>query len=123
MSPPSNSYQTGKEAEQIALTYLRQHGLVEIERNFNTRYGEIDLVMLDDRTTVFVEVRARKHTNYMAAVESIDKKKVQKIILASRIFLQKSKSNTDLYRFDVVTLSGSMRSPRINWIKNAFSHE
>ncbi|MEX2353060.1 MAG: YraN family protein [Gammaproteobacteria bacterium] len=123
MTQPLNSHQTGKQAEAKALVYLRQQGLIEIERNFHTRYGEIDLIMLDNTTTVFVEVRSRKHTGYMNVIETIDAKKVKRIILASRIYLQARGENTELYRFDVVTLSGTLHSPEINWIKNAFSHE
>lgn len=94
-----------------------------MERNFHTRYGEIDLVMLDNATTVFVEVRSRKHNGYMDVIETIDAKKVKRIILASRIYLQARGENTESYRFDVVTLSGSLHSPEISWIRNAFSHE
>jgi Holliday junction resolvase-like predicted endonuclease len=46
--------------ELRACTELERAGLKLLARNYTTRYGELDLVMSDDDTVVFVEVRCRK---------------------------------------------------------------
>jgi len=66
----------GAEAEQIALEYLVEKGLVLLTRNFSTRRGEIDLVMNDGDHLVFVEVRFRQSSTFGSAEESITKKSV-----------------------------------------------
>jgi putative endonuclease len=50
----------GNQAEKVALSYLEQHGLTLIKKNYQTRLGEIDLIMKDGKSIVFVEVRLRK---------------------------------------------------------------
>jgi putative endonuclease len=51
--------QIGAVGEQIAATHLEARGLQVIERNFRTRYGELDIVATDDRHLVFCEVKTR----------------------------------------------------------------
>jgi len=119
----AHKYRRGKLAEDKAAEYLQQHGLREIKRNYRTKMGEIDLIMLDGDQTVFVEVRFRATTERMHAVETINKKKIRRIILASRYFLQTDQGNSGLYRFDIVAMTGNPDSPEIDWIKNAFVDE
>lgn len=113
----------GKLAETIAAQYLEKQGLKVVKRNFRTRAGEIDLIMLHEHTIVFVEVRFRAKADYMHAIETIDKFKIQKIVRASRYFLQSYHGPGSLYRFDIVTLMGKIDTPEINWLQNAFSNE
>ena len=61
----------GQRVEEASEYYLQQHGLHAIERNFNSRGGEIDLVMRDGETLVFVEVRFRKNDHFGTPAESI----------------------------------------------------
>lgn len=110
----------GKLAETRALEFLQGQGLKIIGRNFRTRHGEIDLIMQHGMTIVFIEVRYRSNTRYMEAIETIDRKKIRKIILASRYFLQQQANSDISYRFDVIAMSGNIDSPVIDWIKDAF---
>ncbi len=50
---------TGQRGEEHALAHLRRLGFQLVARNHRTRFGEIDLIVADDRTLVFVEVKAR----------------------------------------------------------------
>ncbi|WP_292746923.1 YraN family protein, partial [Methylophaga sp. UBA3191] len=52
--------QSGKQAEQLACNYLEKQGLKLVQRNFYCRRGEIDLIMQDGQTLVFIEVRYRR---------------------------------------------------------------
>jgi putative endonuclease len=79
--------------------------------------------MLHNDILVFVEVRARTNTGYINTIETIDRKKVQKIILTSRHYLQRYTGNMELFRFDIVTLTGNTQTPEIDWVKNAFYDE
>ncbi len=113
----------GKLAETTAAEYLENQGLKVLKRNFRTKAGEIDLIMQDEDIIVFVEVRFRAKADYMHAIETIDKFKVQKIIRASRYFLQSYVGACSLFRFDIVTLMGKIDTSEISWIKNAFYNE
>ncbi|WQG58881.1 YraN family protein [Pseudomonas sp. RTB3] len=120
--PERSSAQSGKDAELQALNYLQQQGLRLITQNWLCKRGELDLVMLDGDTVVFVEVRYRKHAQWGGALASIDGRKRQKLILAAQFFLLKEHRWSDApCRFDVVAIE-STRSGKadLNWIKSAF---
>ncbi|MBB1517823.1 YraN family protein [Aquipseudomonas guryensis] len=109
--------ETGRAAEIQACEHLQQQGLRLLAQNWLCRGGELDLVMLDGDTVVFVEVRYRRHVAWGGALESIDGRKQQRLILTAQQFLQKeSRWAKHPCRFDVVALSPT----RLDWLKNAF---
>ena len=55
----SHKQEQGRHWENTALAYLQRHGLVLVEANFQCKLGEIDLIVRDGATLVFVEVRQR----------------------------------------------------------------
>jgi putative endonuclease len=118
-----NSRQTsGRIAEQQARQHLEQQGLRLLAQNWACRVGELDLVMQDGDTVVFVEVRYRSHIGWGGALESIDARKRNKVSAAAQYFLQQQPHwAKHPCRFDVVAMSASEQpSQRLNWIKNAF---
>ncbi len=109
----------GNQAEHISEQLLINNGLTTIETNYRTRLGEIDLIMLDNNSLVFIEVRLRTN-QFVSAVETINLKKQQKIIKAAQFFLQNNKKFASCpCRFDVVALD-SLDITSANWIKDAF---
>lgn len=111
---------SGHAAESEALAYLQRQGLQLLERNWSCRYGELDLVMLEGSTVVFVEVRSRRHEAWGGAIHSIDARKREKLIIAAQSYLQQStRWSRSPCRFDVVTIQ-QQSSRRLDWIKNAF---
>ena len=108
----------GEQAEQVAARYLQHEGLILIERNYRCRFGEIDLVMQDGVTLVFIEVRLRSNEEYGGAAASIDARKQQRIIRTAQQYLS-GLSRTPPCRFDAVLLDET-RANRIQWLKNAF---
>lgn len=106
----------GQQAENRALDYLEKQGLTLIERNFHSRRGEIDLIMEDNNSLVFIEVRYRKSTKYGSALESVNAQKQARIIHTAEYYLQQKPSHYLAYRFDVIGLSPD----NINWVKDAF---
>lgn len=93
-----------------------------LARNWRCKGGELDLVMLDADTVVFVEVRYRLHAGFGGALGSIDGRKQKRLVLAATSFLQKEPRWADHpCRFDVVALQGSQHAGRpLQWLKNAF---
>ena len=120
--PERSSQQTGKDAERLALRHLEQQGLRLLAQNWSCKRGELDLVMLDGDTVVFVEVRYRKHAQWGGALASIDGRKRQKLILAAQFFLQKEHRWADCpCRFDVVAMESTPSGTAdLTWLKNAF---
>ncbi|MBI1422741.1 MAG: YraN family protein [Gammaproteobacteria bacterium] len=111
----------GKHAEDLAYQYLHKQGLRLLERNFNTRFGEIDLVMRDNDTTVFVEVRYRHQPEIVDPLSSIDSRKQLKLIRTARYYLQQHRNHAFApARFDVIAITDQGEQPQIQWIKNAF---
>lgn len=113
----------GRMAETMACDYLnRKFGLTLLDRNYRTPRGEIDLIMKDGDTTVFIEVRSRTTRVYMEALETIDHRKRKRIIQSSEYYLQRHVSNYNdvKCRFDVVTLTGPLETAKLEWIKDAF---
>jgi putative endonuclease len=116
------SADTGKYAEDLAFSYLRQQGMQPVTRNFTSRYGEIDLVMQDRDCLVFVEVRYRKHYRLVDGASSVDAKKQSKLIRTAQYYLQKNRIDVDTSaRFDIISITHKQDMPDIHWLKNAFS--
>ncbi len=104
--------------EKVALDFLESKGLKLITSNYHSRYGEIDLIMLDKEVLVFVEVRFRRSNQFGGAAMSITPAKQRKIALTAMQFLQKNRKTESLCRFDVIAISTS----KTEWIKSAFTN-
>ena len=112
----------GRMAENLALRYLQKQKLTLLERNFRSRFGEIDLIMRENDTIIFVEVRARKTAAFLHPAESVNHTKRNKIRKTSQVFMLKNVA-LDRFnlRFDVIALTGSeARGMKIEWFKAAF---
>ena len=107
----------GDESEQIAASYLQQQGLIMVTSNYQCRYGEIDLIMRDGKTLVFVEVRLRRSDNFGGAAMSITAAKQQKLARTAEHYLQQHGNKA--CRFDAI-LMHRPSADDIEWIKNAF---
>lgn len=108
----------GIDAENRAAAYLERRGLALAARNYRCRYGEIDLIMFDGETLVFVEVRMRTSEVFGGAAASITASKQAKLIRTAHHYLS-SIHHEPACRFDVVLMTGT-DSLKIEWIKNAF---
>ncbi|CCO48853.1 putative Restriction endonuclease, type II-like [Vibrio nigripulchritudo SOn1] len=111
----------GEKYEALASKHLTGKGLSLIESNFNTKVGELDLIMSEQNTLVFVEVKYRKQSQFGHAAEMVTPAKQKKIVKTAMLWLRKnnlSPYNTD-FRFDVVAIHDNGRD--IEWIKNAIT--
>ena len=111
----------GHAYERIAEKYLTKKDHTIKTRNYHTKRGEIDLIMQDGNTIVFIEVRYRKSSLYGTAEETITKTKQSKIIYSAKHYIAKFKLWNMNARFDVITIKpNSSNQIEINWLKNAF---
>ncbi|MBP1317153.1 YraN family protein [Herbaspirillum huttiense F1] len=105
---------TGDDGEDRALAYLQAQGLQLVQRNFRCKGGEIDLILREGSTIVFVEVRARASSAYGGAAASVTPAKQRRLLVAAQVWLQ-GQARLPACRFDVVTVEGG----RLQWLRNA----
>ena len=119
--PPSNPGSVGRDAERLAERFLTRRGLIVVARNYRCRRGEIDLVMRDADTLVFVEVRRRTSRTFGGGLGSIDRRKRVRLVAAAELFLTVNRIGDDRpCRFDVVAIDGPSRRATIEWVRDAF---
>jgi putative endonuclease len=120
LKPSSQQDNAGNQAEQIAAVYLQQQGLKLLETNYRCSFGEIDLVMRDNKTLVFVEVRLRSSGLFGGAAYSINASKQKKLIITAEHYLQQHNTVAKLAcRFDAI-LMDKTSTTNLQWIQNAF---
>ena len=111
----------GREAEAAAQQHLEQQGLRLVAANYRCRYGELDLIMRQGSTLVFVEVRERKQGRFGGADASVTRSKQEKVIATAQHFLQHhAEFRHSPARFDVVAINTQSGSSTIEWIQAAF---
>ncbi len=112
---------SGAAIERAAAEWLQARDLICVEHNFRCRGGEIDLIMRDGRTLVFVEVRLRSHDSFGSAAESVTNTKQRRVIHAAQYYLATRSQGADqACRFDV--LGAKPDGDRIvwEWVQGAF---
>lgn len=109
----------GQQAEDAALDHLQRQGLKLLARNYRCRGGEIDLVMEQGRTLVFVEVRYRSNPRFGSALDSVDPRKQAKLLHCAQHYLTSQRLNRPA-RFDVVAFVPEGNTVRLHWVKDAF---
>ena len=99
------------------MAYLIRQHLVLLGRNVGYRVGELDLVMRDGTTLVFIEVRSRRRPCFGAAADTMDAAKQRRVVRAAQCWLQRHPYATfSALRFDVVVIDDG----HLRWIPNAF---
>jgi putative endonuclease len=111
----------GCNAEATARDFLVAHGLTLVTQNYRCRFGELDLVMRDRNMLAVVEVRLRASSRFGGACASIDRRKRERIMHATRHLLLARRELRHLpVRFDVVAFDTSGSVDDLHWIKGAF---
>ncbi len=110
----------GIEGENIAIRYLVRQGYQIIEKNYRSKFGEIDIVVKDKNTIVFVEVKTRSNLAYGRPVEAINYKKINHLRHTAQQYIQWKGLNDCGCRFDAIeVLLGSLYTkPKVNHIQN-----
>lgn len=111
----------GAQVEAAAHRHLIDAGLRPVATNASFRGGELDLVMLDGDTLVFVEVRYRASARFGGGAASVDAGKRRKLVHAAQAFLAGHRQFRDAAcRFDVVEATGNPDAPVLHWLRDAF---
>lgn len=112
----------GDFGEEAVCKFLSDRGFVISERNYRTKFGEIDIIVRDGSCLAFVEVKTRKSNRFGEPAEYVNAQKQEKIIKTAMYYL----NGRDVeMRFDVAevfyaeTASGPIVT-KINYIENAF---
>ena len=120
---PNDKKLLGAFGEDAACRYLRRHGYRIEGRNFNCRFGEIDIIARDRKYIVFAEVKLRRDDAHGAAAEFVTPPKQRRVLAAAQLWLQRNP--TDLQpRFDVIEVYApdglETKKPQINHLEDAF---
>ncbi|GGA83347.1 UPF0102 protein [Neiella marina] len=113
---------TGDHYEQLALDYLRRQGLSLVTQHFRKGHWEIDLIMREQDTLVFVEVKYRSQKGYGGAEYALSQAQISRLRRTAQYFLQTQqlKEHQTACRFDLLAVDGQGNEQQISWLKNAF---
>ena len=107
----------GSAGEQLVADYLEQQGFTLLERNYYKRFGEIDIIAKKDSVLAFIEVKARKHTQFPLC-QVVTRSKQLKMVMVAKEYISKHNYTTFDCRFDVALVIGEPGN--LEYISNAF---
>ncbi|WP_054875560.1 YraN family protein [Oxobacter pfennigii] len=111
----------GNLGETAALNYLIQNGYVILEKNFSTKYGEIDIIARDNDYIAFIEVKTRRDEKWGLPSEAVTLNKQCRIARMAMLYIAKKRLNDENFRFDVVEVILSDNEVKyLRLIKDAF---
>lgn len=113
------SHELGKLGEDIVANYVTRLGYKVIERNFECKQGEIDIIALDNKALVFIEVKTRTDMSYGEACEAVTKFKLRHMINSIKYYIYKRNLQDEFIRIDVIEVYIKREKIKINHIKNA----
>lgn len=109
----------GNKGEQIAVDYLSQNGYIILDRNYHSKFGEIDIVASKAEYIIFIEVKTRNINAWDSPKSAVSKSKQIKIIKTAMNYL--AEHNIDSYiSFDVIEIINIGNIPTLNHIESAF---
>ncbi len=109
----------GITGENIAVSYLIEHGYRIIERNWRFHHKEVDIIAADKSDIVFIEVKTRRNLQYGNPEDSVDHKKQEFLIEAAEEYINLNNIDDNI-RFDIISVVLKQGRPSVNHIKNAF---
>ena len=113
--------ETGKIGEDISVRYLKQNGYEIIQRNFECKQGEIDIIAKDKEELVFIEVKTRESLLYGLPKEAIDKTKKKHIYKSAEFYVYINQLEDKAIRIDVIEVYKKQEKYKLYHIKNAIT--
>jgi len=110
----------GKAGEELAERYLKRQGYAIVERNYRCPLGEIDLIAIDKRAVVFVEVKTRRVDTSGAPLESVNGAKQRRLKRVALHYLNRHRLHDRDVQFDVVGISLRSHPPAVRHVRHAF---
>jgi putative endonuclease len=109
----------GLKGEDIAANYLKKKGYKILHRNYKTPLGEVDIIVKDKDTIVFVEVKTRAGDAFGQPFEAVDYRKQEKLKKIALYYLKHNKIESSA-RFDIVSIISKYGNAEVNHIAEAF---
>lgn len=114
----------GAWGEELAAKYLRRKGYKIVEKNYRSRYGEIDIIAEDRNFLVFAEVKLRKNDSHGSGRDFVTARKQERLKATALLYLSQHPGEKQP-RFDVVEIFApdgtATKKPIINHLEDAFS--
>lgn len=110
----------GKKGEELVAKYLEKNNFIIIEKNFSSKYGEVDIIAQKDNVIAFVEVKLRQNPAFYLS-ELITGSKQNKIIKTALWYIGNNNFSDMIFRFDVALLEPIKNDYKITYIENAFA--
>lgn len=119
-----NIGKTGAEGEKRVANFLRRQGFQILKRNFQCKYGEIDIIAENEEYILFVEVKTRKENSLVSGVEAVDAYKQRRITLTANDYITKTECEKQP-RFDIAEVTVFEKENgdlgyRLNYVKSAW---
>ena len=111
----------GELGERIAERWLRRQGWRVVQRRYRSGHRDIDLVVERDGTVAFVEVKARRGSQFGDPVKAVNWNKQRQLIRSAATWIDRHGKPSECYRFDVVGVLVEGERVRVRHIANAFS--
>ncbi len=120
----SDALKLGERGEALAWNFLRKRGYELLEKNFRTRFGEMDVIAKKDDSIVFIEVKTRRNERFGIPAEAVDWRKRQKLTRVAQAYLQAHGLENQAARFDVLSVTwDGTTEPAFFLLEDAFQVE
>lgn len=113
----NKKYEIGRFGEGKAVKYLKRKGYKILERNFFSRYGEIDIIALDKKEIVFIEIKSRTNSLYGNPAEAVTNNKLNHIYNTAKYYLYIHNLLNKPVRIDVIEIYIKNKKININHLK------
>ncbi len=110
-------HELGKEGEEYATKYLQNKGYKIIQRNFECKQGEIDIIAKEKEEYVFIEVKTRQNFHYGRPAEAVTQEKQKHIWKATKYYIYLHHLENKYIRFDVIEIYKNKNKFYLNHIK------
>ena len=109
-----NTREIGNKYEDKSVEILVKEAYRILERNYQNRFGEIDIIAEKNKEIVFIEVKYRKTSKFGYGYEAVDRRKIMKILKLANYYIQSKKYQDYKIRFDCMSYLGD----ELDWIKD-----
>ena len=115
-----HTHTLAREGEDLAASWLEEHGYAILDRNYRYGHGEIDIIARDGDYTVFVEVKTRRNSNFGPAAAAVPVSKQRQLMRVARGYMFEQQAGDLLCRFDVMAVEIRGHSRIIEHFPHAF---
>lgn len=117
---PARHLSCGQAGENAAVLFLEEAGYVVLERNWRCKYGEVDVICLHRKTVVFVEVRTRREPALVTPAQSVNPRKIARLVRTASLFLSQRDWWDKTCRFDLLAVTDTGQGVKLEHIADAF---